>query len=441
MKKAKRLNSLLVCTLLAGAAAIAVAGSAQATASNAPSGAASDEPAVITCPGTPAQCFADVAPGTTFFDYANHVYQQEIVTGYPCGGAGEPCDDQNRPYYRPGNQVTRAQMSKFVDEARRKPGINITGALTPADSPAINVDISGTNVAGIVSRSATWKGVVGISTSDDGVRGESQTWKGVVGGSDSNDGVFGGSNTGFGVYGLSQSNLGVFGESLNGDGIKGRGNGFGVVGEGLGGAFTAGVHGTSVNAFGVWGFSTNSQGVYGASTNGNAGYFQGNVTINGVCTGCFGPSRVDDPLDPANQYLFHSPVQSDDYTNIYNGNITLDANGEALVEMPEWFSAINSDFRYQLTAIGAPAPNLYIAEEVENNHFKIAGGAPGMKVSWQVTATRSDAFAQKNRVPVEQAKPADEQGLYLNPELYGQPESKGLGYEALQKEKQALESR
>jgi hypothetical protein len=109
--------------------------------------------------------------------------------------------------------------------------------------------------------------------------------------------------------------------------------------------------------------------------------------------------------------------------------------------MPEWFSAINSDFRYQLTAIGAPAPNLYIAEEVENNHFKIAGGAPGMKVSWQVTATRSDAFAQKNRVPVEQAKPADEQGLYLNPELYGQPESKGLGYEALQKEKQALESR
>jgi hypothetical protein len=56
---------------------------------------------------------------------------------------------------------------------------------------------------------------------------------------------------------------------------------------------------------------------------------------------------------------------------------------------------------YSLTAIGAPAPNLYIAQEVTNNSFEIAGGAPGMKVSWQVTGIRQDAFAKANPLKVE----------------------------------------
>src|SRR6266550_1040762 len=84
-------------------------------------------PAEVTCPGTPVQCFADVAPGSTFFDFANHVYEQQIVTGYACGGPGEPCDGDNRPYYRPNNSVTRAQMSKFTDNARTQPGIAVNG--------------------------------------------------------------------------------------------------------------------------------------------------------------------------------------------------------------------------------------------------------------------------------------------------------------------------
>jgi hypothetical protein len=46
--------------------------------------------------------------------------------------------------------------------------------------------------------------------------------------------------------------------------------------------------------------------------------------------------------------------------------------------------SVNGTFRYQLTAIGAPGPNLYISQEVSNNQFTIAGGEPGMKVSWQV---------------------------------------------------------
>ena len=48
--------------------------------------------------------------------------------------------------------------------------------------------------------------------------------------------------------------------------------------------------------------------------------------------------------------------------NIYDGIAILDANGEAEIEFPDWFSALNKDFRYQLTAVGAPGPNLHIAE-------------------------------------------------------------------------------
>ncbi|HVG00105.1 MAG TPA: hypothetical protein VND68_09730 [Chloroflexia bacterium] len=36
------------------------------------------------------------------------------MSGYPCGGPNEQCDDQDRPYFRPSNPVTRAQAAKIV---------------------------------------------------------------------------------------------------------------------------------------------------------------------------------------------------------------------------------------------------------------------------------------------------------------------------------------
>jgi len=130
-------------------------------------------------------------------------------------------------------------------------------------------------------------------------------------------------------------------------------------------------------------------------------------------------------MDPANAYLYHSFVESPDMKNIYDGVATLDGNGEAVVSLPRWFEALNRDFRYQLTCIGGFAP-VYIAKEITDNQFKISGGNAGMKVSWQVTGTRQDAWANAHRIPVEVEKPANERGHYLHPELFGHPAQDGV---------------
>jgi hypothetical protein len=129
--------------------------------------------------------------------------------------------------------------------------------------------------------------------------------------------------------------------------------------------------------------------------------------------------KIDDPIDPAGKWLYHTSVESPDMMTIYNGVVVLDARGQALVEMPDYFEALNKDFRYQLTALGRPAPSLYIAREIKGNRFKISGGRPHGKVSWQVTGIRHDAWANAHRTPVEQQKSSAERGRYMYPEGFG----------------------
>ncbi len=178
--------------------------------------------------------------------------------------------------------------------------------------------------------------------------------------------------------------------------------------------------------------SAANYGVYGlasGSTTNYAGYFDGDVHVTGNLTGGKAGMKIDHPLDPANQYLSHSFVGSSEMLNVYSGNVTLDAAGEAVVEMPDWLEALNGDFRYQLTAVGAPAPNLYVARKVQGGRFGIAGGEPGMEVSWQITAVRRDPVASREPLAVESPKPATEVGRYVNPELFGRPASAAVGYE------------
>lgn len=134
---------------------------------------------------------------------------------------------------------------------------------------------------------------------------------------------------------------------------------------------------------------------------------------------------INHPLDPENRHLYHAAIESSELLNVYSGNVNLDDNGEAVVVLPEWFEAINRDFRYQLTSVGGFAP-VYIAAKVTNNRFRIAGGQPGLEVSWQVTGARSDPYMRQHPFEAERDKPASERGYFLQSESYGQPEEKGI---------------
>lgn len=239
----------------------------------------------------------------------------------------------------------------------------------------------------------------------------------------------------YGVYG-SGSSAGVYGTSGASDGAGVLGNndattGTGVWGESSGGG-GAGVAGYDNFGTGVYGQTSSGYGVYGSNggnnSTGYAGYFNGRLHVNGTLSKNSGSFKIDHPLDPANKYLYHSFVESPDMMNIYNGVAVLDASGNATITLPDWFEALNKDFRYQLTAIGAPAPNLYVAQEVSGNHFAIAGGQSGQKVSWQVTGIRHDAYADAHRIPVEEDKTGAEHGKYLHPELFGADDSLAVDF-------------
>jgi len=204
---------------------------------------------------------------------------------------------------------------------------------------------------------------------------------------------------------------------------------FGIRGKGGTGSFSAGVHGDADGAvYGVMGYSGTGAAVCGWASTALAGYFIGNVNITGNLSKGSGSFKVDHPLDPENKYLYHSFVESPDMKNVYDGVVVLDAKGEAKVELPNYFEALNKDFRYQLTCIGGFAP-VYVAEEISGNSFSIAGGQPSMKVSWQVTGIRKDRYAEVNRIQIEVDKPAKERGKYLHPEAYGLGAERGIHYE------------
>jgi len=143
----------------------------------------------------------------------------------------------------------------------------------------------------------------------------------------------------------------------------------------------------------------------------------GNLAVGGMLSKAAGTFKIDHPLDPQNKYLFHSFVESPDMMNIYNGNTVTDAQGYATINMPDWFEALNSEFRYQLTVIGKDSwARARIFNEITNNQFVIQTDMPNIKVSWQVTGIRHDAYAEKYRIQVEVDKTEAEKGKCMFPE-------------------------
>jgi hypothetical protein len=129
---------------------------------------------------------------------------------------------------------------------------------------------------------------------------------------------------------------------------------------------------------------------------------------------------MDDPLDPANRYFSHASVESSEMKNIYDGKVTTDAQGAAVVRLPEWFETLNTDFRYQLTVVGQFAQAM-VEQEIANGQFTIRTDKPNVKVCWQVTGVRHDPWASAHPLEVTTEKPEKERGYYLHPELYGAP--------------------
>jgi hypothetical protein len=294
-------------------------------------------------------------------------------------------------------------------------GFGIYGA-----APSYGIEGRATNTTGVAD------GVRGISssTSGTGVFGAVTTTTGTnYGGyfqssSSSGTGVFGVnlSTTGSGTYGVrgkSNSTGGVISAGVRGDGTYAGAlfvgsEKYGVAGSALGSSYSYGVYGSA-----------------NPGTNNYAGYFEGNVNITGTLSKGGGSFKIDHPLDPQNKFLYHSFVESPDMKNIYDGNVITDASGYATVELPEWFEALNKDFRYQLTVIGDFAQAI-ISREIQNNQFEIRTDKSNVKISWQVTGIRKDAFAEKYRIPVEEGKGIEEKGKYAHPEAFGLPKSLGI---------------
>lgn len=189
--------------------------------------------------------------------------------------------------------------------------------------------------------------------------------------------------------------------------------------------------GTSGNNYGIYGYAeagATNFGVYGnANGTGYAGYFAGNTAVTGTLSKGSGTFKIDHPLDPENKYLYHSFVESPDMMNVYNGNITTNASGVAIVTLPSYFEALNKDFRYQLTVMGTFAQAI-VAEKVSGNQFTIKTDKPNVEVSWQVTGIRKDKFAEANRVVPEVEKEEQNKGHYLHAKEYGKPFEKSIDY-------------
>jgi hypothetical protein len=286
-------------------------------------------------------------------------------------------------------------------------------------------DTNSPSAAGVAGLSTYGMGMYGVSGSGIGVRGETTS------GDDADAGVAGVTTAanGTGVKGTANngtSAVGVWGESTTGMGVRGTSS------EGLAIAGTSdsgwGLYGLTTTGRGVYAYSDSGHAVFGRSPNGTAGRFEGDVEVTGTCTGCLGPSRIDHPLDPESRYLQHAAVQSAELKNVYDGNVTTDDNGEAVVTLPEWFEALNRDFRYQLTVIGDFAQAI-VSSEIRDNRFTIKTDRPNVKVSWQVTGIRQDPYATAHPLAVEPEKSGEEQGKYLHPAEWGRPETKGVGYE------------
>src|SRR5215216_243579 len=299
--------------------------------------------------------------------------------------------------------------------------IGVYGLVAPAIGGAQSAGVKGENNTPDLNS----VGVLGISAGGTGVRGfhtGTSYGNGVIGLSSSTvSGTAGVRGLAFGEF---ADTAGVYGEhfsnAANAAGVRGHNANSNCCGMGVFGSHAGqgiGVYGEAPNGFAVSGFSPNNW----------SGYFQGSVRVVGTLIKSSGAFRIDHPLDPAHKYLQHSFVESPEMMNVYNGNVITDGHGFATVKLPAWFQAMNRDFRYQLTPLGHNAwgARAVVWDEIHNNRFTIRS-EPRVKISWQVTGVRHDAYANAHRIQTVVPKTGSADGKYVHPELYGKPMTKSV---------------
>ncbi len=362
--------------------------------------------------------------------------------------------------------------------------------------------VSGFASSGVGAKGAsnTGTGVYGTSDDGDGVYGRnsnSGNWgslgssgEGVWGYSTDEIGVFGTSTNGHGVYGFSNFLAGVHGETNNSSGIGVYGENTNSGNYGTIGSSDTGVSGTSTNGYGIYGTNTSSgnfgylgsgsYGVYGNGTyngvrgaggeygvygygdeigvygfgddygvygycpiSGFAGYFNNNVHITGTLTKGAGSFLIDHPLDPENKLLRHSFVESPENLLIYRGKVSLDENGEAIVEMPDYFIALTKEDEasIHLTPVGRP----FLTGAEWNKGFRsfTVYGDADRDVFWEVLVDRDDPVIKELGRPVVEEKGPDnkfcDRGELLYPTAYGYSESMGKDYEEQERNRKEME--
>ncbi|MBS1714481.1 MAG: hypothetical protein JST30_09115 [Armatimonadetes bacterium] len=231
-----------------------------------------------------------------------------------------------------------------------------------------------------------------FSTDGDGVRGIASASGGAQ-----NGGVFlAQSAGGFGAIAIGEE-VGLTGEAEASDGA-------GVVG-------SASSSSTTTTHYGV-------RGVISAGSNGWGVYSTGPMGASGTKS-----FRIDHPFDPANKYLLHFSTESPTPQNFYVGNTRTDASGRAWVTLPDYFAAINTNFKYQLTVIGDDESEDFVqvkvAKKIQGNRFLIMTSRPKTEVSWRVDADRNDAWVQAHPSKDVVEKLGREKGTFQHPEFFG----------------------
>ena len=290
-----------------------------------------------------------------------------------------------------------------------------------ANPTVAKLHVDGGSGTGVYGQSAGSYGLLGFSTLGTGVGGHGTSSYGVAAYSENNDGLVAQTNHpdhaaifAQNVY-VTDAPYVFLGTAVDGVEATSRNS-----------ASSAAIYALTA------GGGSGGRAIYAVATNPLsdwAGYFVGDVSVSrNLYVDGDKNFKIDHPTDPANKTLKHACVESDERLLMYSGTVVTNAGGDATIDLPSYFEALNINYRYQLTVVGEEFAQARVSREIMNNQFAIKTDKPNIKVCWQVTGDRNDAYAKGHPYVVEEEKKPEDRGKYLAPELFGQPEEKAIGY-------------